>query len=179
MGDELKFSLDTDNPQVSTVGTFVAPDAALIGRVRVDDRASIWFKAILRGDNELIHIGAGSNIQDASVLHTDEGAPLTVEEGVTVGHMVCLHGCHIKKSSLIGMGSTILNHSVIGSHSIIGANSLVPEGKVIPDGVLALGAPCKVIRDLTADEIKLIEASALHYADNAVRYNNGLKETDS
>lgn len=152
----------------------MAPDATLIGHVRLDARASIWFKAILRGDNELIHIGAGSNIQDGSVLHTDIGAPLTVEEGVTVGHRVCLHGCYIKKSSLIGMGSTILNHSVIGSHTIIGANSLVPEGKMIPDGVLALGAPCKVIRDLTADEIRLIEASAKHYEDNAARYNQGL-----
>ena len=175
MGGNVKFSLDDNIPMVSDEGTFIAPDATLIGHVRVDARASIWFKAILRGDNELIHIGAGSNIQDASVLHTDEGAPLTVEEGVTVGHMVCLHGCLIKKSSLIGMGSTILNHSVIGSNTIIGANSLVPEGKVIPDGVLALGAPAKVIRDLTKDEINLIEASAAHYADNAERYTNGLK----
>lgn len=171
----MNYSLGKISPQISSAGTFVAPDATLIGNVRVDERASIWFKAVLRGDNERIHIGVGSNIQDASVLHTDEGAPLTVEAGVTVGHMVCLHGCHIKQSSLIGMGSTVLNHSVIGMHTIIGANSLVPEGKIIPDGVLALGSPCKVIRDLTADEIKLIEASALHYAENAERYNSDLK----
>lgn len=168
------YEIDGARPEVHDEGCFVAPSADLIGRVRLLARASVWFGAVLRGDNEWIELGEAANVQDGSVLHTDPGAPLTLGANVTVGHKVMLHGCTVADSVLIGMGSTILNGAKIGANTIIGANSLVTEGKEMPSGVLALGAPARVARELKDAEIKLIAASAEHYAHNARRYGAGL-----
>ena len=153
---------------------WVAPDARVIGRVRLKAGASVWFQSVLRGDNEWIEIGAGSNVQDGTVMHTDMGYPLTVGDRVTIGHKVMLHGCTIGADSLIGIGSIILNGARIGSNTVVGANSLVTEGKEFPDGVLVLGAPAKVVRELSAEEIAMIGHSAEHYVQNAGRYRNAL-----
>ncbi|MBW8880555.1 MAG: gamma carbonic anhydrase family protein [Asticcacaulis sp.] len=154
---------------------WIAPSADVIGDVRLGAGASVWFQAVLRADNEPMTIGARSNIQDASVLHSDPGAPLTVGEGVTVGHKVMLHGCTIGDHSLIGIGAIILNRAVIGCESLVGAGSLVPEGKVFPDGVLLLGSPARVVRELTDEEKAKLRRSAEHYVGNAQRFLDGMK----
>jgi carbonic anhydrase/acetyltransferase-like protein (isoleucine patch superfamily) len=150
--------------------SWVASNAVLIGRVILKKDANIWFNVVLRGDIELITIGEGSNVQDGSVFHTDPGCPLTLGKGVTVGHMVMLHGCEVGDDSLIGIGSTILNKTKIGKNCIIGANSLIPENKIIPDRSLVLGSPGKVIRQVTDKEIEEIKDNAKHYVDNYKRY---------
>ena len=137
------YDLEKNVPEIST-DSWVAPNAIIIGKVKLEKNSSIWFNAVLRGDIEKIVIGENSNIQDGSVLHTDPGCPLTVGKGVTVGHMVMLHGCEISDDTLIGIGSTILNKVKIGKNCIIGANTLVTENKVIPDNSLVLGSPGKV-----------------------------------
>ncbi|MCE1244069.1 gamma carbonic anhydrase family protein [Oryzomicrobium sp.] len=157
---------------------WVAPNATVIGDVRLAAGASVWWNAVLRGDNDPISIGANTNIQDGSVLHTDEGVPLTLGENVTVGHMVMLHGCTVGDNSLIGIGTVILNRAVIGRNSIVGANTLIPEGKTYPDGVLILGSPGKVVRQLEPEEIARLAQSAAHYVDNAKRYATGLTAAD-
>ena len=157
---------------------WVAPNATVIGDVRLGDNASIWWNAVLRGDNDTITIGAESNIQDGSVLHADEGVPLTLGARVTVGHMVMLHGCSIDDETLIGIKSVILNKAVIGRHCIIGANSLIPEGKVIPERSLVMGSPGKVVRQLTDDEVARLKLAAQGYVDNAQRYRALLQQTD-
>ena len=129
--------------------SWIAPTAAVIGKVRLEAGASVWFSAVLRGDNELIHIGENSNVQDGTVMHTDMGWPLTLGKGVTVGHNAMLHGCTVGDHSLIGIGAVILNGAKIGKHCIIGANTLIAEGKEIPDGSLVVGSPGKVVRELT------------------------------
>jgi carbonic anhydrase/acetyltransferase-like protein (isoleucine patch superfamily) len=156
---------------------FVAPSAAVIGDVFMDEDTSVWFGAVVRGDVERITIGRGTNIQDNSVLHSDPGAPLILDEEVTVGHMVMLHGCTIGRHSLIGIGSTILNHAKIGANCIVGANSLVTEHKEFPDGVLILGAPARVVRELTDEEIAKLPKSAQRYIDRAAQYRQELRET--
>lgn len=158
--------------------SWVAPSADLIGKVRLEAGASVWFGAVLRGDNELIHIGENSNVQDGSVMHTDMGFPLTLGKGVTVGHNVMMHGCTVDDYSLIGINSVILNGAKIGKYCIIGANSLIPEGKVIPDGSLVMGSPGKVVRELTEQQKKMLEASAAHYVHNAQRYARELVVDD-
>ena len=154
---------------------WIAPNATVIGDVRLGDNASVWWNAVLRGDNDTITIGANSNIQDGSVLHADEGVPLTVGANVTVGHLVMLHGCTIGDESLIGIKSVILNKAVIGRHCIIGAKSLIPEGKVIPDRSLVMGSPGKVVRQLSDEEVALLRHAAQGYVDNARRYRAELK----
>ena len=156
--------------------SWVAPTAAVIGKVRLDAGASVWFGAVLRGDNELIHIGENSNVQDGTVMHTDMGWPLTLGKGVTVGHNAMLHGCTVGDHSLIGIGAVILNGAKIGKHCIIGANTLIAEGKEIPDGSLVVGSPGKVIRALTDEQKSKLEASAASYVHNAQRYAKGLQE---
>ncbi|MDP2795050.1 MAG: gamma carbonic anhydrase family protein [Sulfurisoma sp.] len=158
---------------------WIAPNATVIGDVRLAAGASVWWNAVLRGDNDPIVIGANSNIQDGSVLHTDEGVPLTLGRDITVGHMAMLHGCTIGDGSLIGIGSIVLNRAVIGRHCLIGANSLVPEGKVIPDRSLVMGSPGKVVRELTDEEVARLLYSARHYVDNASRYRAQLEEITS
>jgi carbonic anhydrase/acetyltransferase-like protein (isoleucine patch superfamily) len=149
---------------------YVAPDATLIGRVILEHEASVWFHAVIRGDNDPIVIGARSNIQDGSVLHTDDGVPLVVGPFVTVGHQVMLHGCNIGEGSLIGIKSVVLNHAVVGRECLIGACALIPEGKVIPDRSLVMGSPGRVVRTLTDAEAAGIRAIADGYVENARRY---------
>ena len=149
---------------------FIADGARLIGNVRLKAESSIWFNCVLRGDNDWIEVGERSNVQDGSVLHTDPGWPLTIGRGVTIGHKVMLHGCTIDTNALIGIGSIILNGAVIGSNCIVGANSLVTENKVFADGSLILGSPARAVRQLSAEEIASIAASAEHYVANAHRY---------
>ena len=163
------YDLEKNVPEISA-DSWVAPNAIIIGKIKLEKNSSIWFNAVLRGDIEKIVIGENSNIQDGSVLHTDPGYPLTVGKGVTVGHMVMLHGCEISDDTLIGIGSTILNKAKIGKNCIIGANTLVTENKVIPDNSLVLGSPGKVIRKVTDDEIKAIRENAKHYVKNSKRY---------
>ena len=155
---------------------WIAPGAHVIGRVRLEPGVGIWFGATLRGDNELISVGQGTNIQENCVLHTDMGFPLTIHAGCTIGHKAMLHGCTIGANSLIGMGATVLNGAVIGENCLIGAGALVTEGKVIPDGSLVVGAPGKVVRQLDAAAINALRASALHYSENAARFARDLKE---
>jgi carbonic anhydrase/acetyltransferase-like protein (isoleucine patch superfamily) len=157
---------------------WVAPNATVIGDVRLGDNASIWWNAVVRGDNDTITIGANSNIQDGSVLHVDAGMPLTIGTNVTVGHLVMLHGCTIGEESLIGIKSVILNKAVIGRHCIIGANSLIPEGKVIPERSLVMGSPGKVVRQLSDEEVARLLLAAQGYVENARRYRAGLLQTD-
>ncbi len=155
---------------------WIAPNATVIGDVRLGDNASIWWNAVLRADNDTITIGAESNIQDGSVLHADEGVPLTLGARVTVGHMVMLHGCTIGDETLIGIKSVILNKAVIGRHCIIGANSLIPEGKVIPERSLVMGSPGKVVRQLSDEDVVRLRLAAQGYVENARRYRSALKQ---
>ena len=149
---------------------FVAANATVVGSVVLEDQASVWFQTVIRGDNDLITIGARSNVQDGSVLHTDAGIALSIGSEVSVGHQAMLHGCTIGDGSLIGIKALILNHAVIGRECLIGANALVTEGKTIPDRSLVLGSPGKVVRTLSADEVAQLRAIAAHYVDNARRY---------
>ncbi len=169
------FSLEDRRVELRGREHYIAHNATVIGSVVLGDRASVWFNAILRGDNEPIVIGAGSNIQDGSVLHTDPGCPLTIGSGVTVGHMVMLHGCRIGNNSLIGIKSVILNNASIGDNCIIGANALIPEGKAIPDNSLVVGSPGRVVRQLTAEQIERLRESAAHYVENMRRYRRTLQ----
>ncbi|HDS1698134.1 MULTISPECIES: gamma carbonic anhydrase family protein [Pseudomonas] len=158
--------------------SWTAPNATLIGSVRLQANASVWFGAVLRGDNELIDIGEGSNVQDGTVMHTDMGSPLTLGKGVTVGHNAMLHGCTVGDFSLVGINAVILNGARIGKHCIIGANALIAEGKEIPDGSLVMGSPGKVVRELTEQQKRMLEASAAHYVHNAQRYARDLVVDD-
>ena len=151
--------------------TFIAPTATVIGSVTLQKGASVWFGAVLRGDCDEITIGENSNIQDGSVLHTDVGQPLVIEQGVTIGHNATVHGCHVGEYSLIGINSVILNGAKIGKHCLIGSNALVTENTIIPEGSLVVGAPAKVKRPLTNDEIEMLKHSASHYAENGRRYS--------
>lgn len=172
------FALDDQVPQLGE-GVWVADSAQVIGKVSLAKRVSVWFNAILRGDNEPIMIGENSNIQDGAVLHTDEGIPLTLGANVSVGHMAMLHGCTIGDGTLIGMNAVILNRAVIGKHCLIGAKALIPEGKVIPDRSLVVGTPGRIIRELTDEEIARIEAGAAHYVKNAERFRKGLRKIEA
>ncbi|SER43457.1 Carbonic anhydrase or acetyltransferase, isoleucine patch superfamily [Tranquillimonas rosea] len=154
---------------------WVAPDANIIGDIVLGAGASVWFCATLRGDNERIDVGDGTNIQENCVLHTDMGFPLTIGANCTIGHKAMLHGCTIGEESLIGMGATVLNGARIGRNCLIGAGALVTEGKEIPDGSLVLGAPGKVVRELDDQARAALRASALHYQENAARFRAELR----
>ena len=168
-------TLDGVSPALPEGGAyFVAPGAQVIGRVRLGVEASVWFNAVLRGDNELIDVGDGSNVQDGVVCHTDPGKPLTIGSNVTVGHMAILHGCTIGEGSLIGMGAVVLNGARIGPRCLIGANALITEGKEIPEGSLVMGQPGKVVRALSDAEMAGLAESARRYRENARRYRAGL-----
>jgi carbonic anhydrase/acetyltransferase-like protein (isoleucine patch superfamily) len=169
------YELDGVKPQCDA-DSWVAESAVVIGNVVMKKGASVWFGATLRGDNDPIIIGENSNVQDGSVLHTDVGQPLEIGRDCTIGHMVMLHGCTIGANTLIGIGSIILNGAKIGKNCLIGANSLITEGKVIPDGSMVMGAPGKVVRELTEQQIQMITGSAHHYAENWKRYAKGLKK---
>ncbi len=171
------YRLGEDSPQLAP-GAWVADSAQVIGRVALGADASVWFGAVLRGDNEWITIGARSNVQDGSVLHTDMGSPLTLGEDVTIGHQVMLHGCSIGAGSLVGIQAVVLNGAQIGRNCLVGAGSVVTEGKVFPDGALILGSPAKVVRLLEPAQIARMQAGAAHYVQNARRYAAQLKRID-
>ena len=156
---------------------YVAPNATLIGSVVVGHEANVWFNVVVRGDNDVITLGAGSNVQDGSVLHTDEGIRLTLGARVTVGHMAMLHGCTIGDNTLVGINSVILNGAVVGKNCIVGANTLIAEGKEFPEGSLILGSPGRIARSLTQAEIAGLADFASHYIDNARRYRAELTQT--
>jgi len=177
------YQLDQDRPDLAgspevNDQCWVAPDAILVGKVRLGSDANVWFGAVLRGDNEWIEIGDGSNVQESCTLHTDIGFPLTVGKHCTIGHNAILHGCTIGDNSLVGMGAIVLNGAVIGENCLIGAGALVPEGREIPDNSLVVGAPGKVVRELDENSAKQLHMSALHYAQNAKRFRDGMVRTD-
>ena len=170
------FSLEDKTPIVPGEDAYwIAPSAMVIGNVELKQNASVWFGAVLRGDNDPIVIGEGSNVQDNSVLHTDIGCPLIIGRGVTIGHMVMLHGCTIGDNSLIGIGSTILNGARIGNNCLVGAGSLITEGKEFPDNSMIIGTPARVIRTLEPGQIEMLKASAGVYVKNWRRFASGMK----
>jgi len=168
------YRLDERIPELRGKQHFIADNASVIGSVILEENVSIWFSAVLRGDNELIHIGANSNIQDGAVLHTDPGAPLSIAANVTVGHQAMLHGCTIGEGTLIGIKAVVLNHCVIGKNCLIGANTLITENQTIPDNAVVIGSPGKVVRTLTTTEIAALQDSATDYVEQMSRYRNGL-----
>ena len=155
--------------------SWIAPNATVIGQVHLEKNVSIWWNCTLRGDTDLLSIGENTNIQDGSVLHTDAGLKLIIGRDVTVGHRVILHGCTIGDGCLIGMGATLLNRAVIGKHCLIGANALIPEGKVIPDRSLVVGAPGRIVRQLTDEELEKMARGTHHYVENWQRYAQELR----
>jgi carbonic anhydrase/acetyltransferase-like protein (isoleucine patch superfamily) len=168
------YALDGVAPQIDPTA-WVAPDANVVGRVTLGAGSSVWFGVTIRGDNEEINVGAGSNVQENCVFHTDPGCPLTIGVNCTIGHKAMLHGCTVGDNSLVGMGATILNGAKIGKNCLIGAGSLVTEGKEIPDGSLVMGSPAKVVRQLDAAAWAGLTKSAEHYQANAKRFASGLQ----
>lgn len=169
------YKLEDRAPQVPENGQYwVAENAIVVGGVILEEDVSVWFGSVLRGDNEDITIGAGSNIQDHSILHTDPGFPLTIGKGCTIGHRAIVHGCTIGDNSLVGMGATLLNGAVIGKNCLIGANTLVPEKKVIPDNSLVVGVPARVVRELSAGAGEALKQSAENYVKNWKRFAAGM-----
>ena len=172
------YALGERRPQFGN-NCWVADNATVIGSVVLGDNVNIWFNAVLRGDNDPITIGANTNIQDGSILHTDDGVPLTLGSDISVGHMAMLHGCTIGDGTLIGINAVVLNHAVIGKHCIIGANALIPEGKVIPDRSLVVGSPGRIIRTLSDEDIVRLGENAGGYVRNAGRYRAQLLRLDT
>ncbi len=169
------YSIDGKSPIFEDhESAWVAPDATIIGNVFIGRDVGIWFTSVLRGDNDQIRIGAGSNVQEHTVMHTDPGFPLTVGEGCTIGHRALLHGCTIGDNSLIGMGAIVLNGARIGANCLVGAGALVTEGKEFPDGSLIVGSPAKVVRQLDQVAIDRLKLSAAHYLANQRRFKRGL-----
>ncbi len=171
------YALGAKRPQLADT-VWIAPNAIVIGDVRLARNVSIWWNAVLRGDNDPITIGENTNIQDGSVLHTDIGVPLTIGTNVTVGHMVMLHGCTVGDGSLIGIGAIILNRAVIGRECLIGAGALVPEGKVIPDRSLVVGTPGQIVRQLTDDDLAGIRKGNHHYLEHMQHHRDELVRLD-
>lgn len=172
------FALDGVAPTLPQGFCFIADSAVLVGNIVLDEDVGIWFGAVLRGDNDPIRVGRGTNVQDNCVLHTDVGFPLSIGAGCTIGHRAMLHGCTIGDNSLVGMSATILNGAVIGRNCLIGAGALITEGKHIPDNSLVVGAPGKVVRELDADAIAGLRRSAEGYVANARRFAAGLSRLD-
>lgn len=173
------YELDGVAPTLPPSGNYwVAENAQVMGNVIFRENTSVWYGATVRGDNDPIEIGENTNIQDGSVLHTDVGCPLTIGANVTIGHMVMLHGCTIDEGSLIGIGATILNNAKIGKSCIIGAHALIPEGKEIPDNSLVMGAPGKIVKEISDEQAQQIKMSAVHYVENWKRHREKLKRID-
>src|SRR6202022_4235509 len=171
------YELDGQGPEFPADGNyFVADTATLIGKIRLLEGASVWFGAVLRGDNEWIEIGEGSNVQDNSTCHTDRGFPLTIGKGCTVGHNVILHGCTLEDGALVGMGSIVMNGARIGGGSIVGAGSVITEGKQFAEYSLIIGSPARVIRTLEPAQVTAMGSAARFYVANGARYNKGLKK---
>lgn len=171
----MRYALGDDGLSTDGDAFWVAPTAVVIGKVRLQRNASVWWHAVLRGDGEPITVGENSNIQDGSVLHTDPGYPLEIGRDVTVGHMVVLHGCVIGDNSLIGIGAVLLTGARIGRNCLIGARALIPEGKEIPDNSLVMGQPGKVVREVTPEHVERIREGAEHYVANWLRYRRDLR----
>lgn len=172
-------TLDGISPVLPDAGLYwIAPSSDVIGKVRLLRDASVWFHAVLRGDNEWIEVGEGSNVQDGCVLHTDMGSPLTIGRNCTIGHKAILHGCTIGDNSLVGMGATIMNGAKIGKDCIVGANSLVSEGKEFPDGSLIIGAPAKLVRPLDQKTIDFLKLAAASYYNRWPKYAASFKQVD-
>lgn len=173
------YQLGDKKPHLPPVGEYwIAPNAIVVGDVILQKNASVWFGAVVRGDNDPITIGENTNVQDGSVLHSDVGLPLNIGRDVTIGHMAMVHSCDIGDQSLIGIGAVILARAKIGKNSIVGAGALVPEGKEYPDGVLLVGSPARVVRELTPEQIGFLKASADHYVANWKRYVTDLKASE-
>jgi carbonic anhydrase/acetyltransferase-like protein (isoleucine patch superfamily) len=170
------FSLEERRVELRGEHHFIAHDATLVGSVSLDNDVSIWFKVVIRADNEHVHIGEGVNVQDGSVLHVDPGYPLTLGRLVTVGHKAMLHGCTIGEGSLVGINSVVMNGARIGKGSLVGANTLIPEGRDVPDGVLVLGSPGKVVRDLRPEERDSLLRIARNYIARSRLYKRQLRE---
>lgn len=165
------YRLGDKQPQLPSEGDYwIAPNATVLGDVILERNASVWFSAVVRGDNDPITIGENTNIQDGSVLHSDAGLPLTIGKDVTVGHMAMIHSCEIGDNSLIGIGAVVLARARIGKNCLIGAHALIPEGKEIPDNSLVVGAPGRVVRELTPEQVAFLKLSADHYVENWKRY---------
>jgi carbonic anhydrase/acetyltransferase-like protein (isoleucine patch superfamily) len=172
------YTLDGFSPELPGAGEYwIAPSADVIGKVRLLSDVSVWFGAVLRGDNEWITVGAGSNVQELCVFHTDIGAPLTIGSNCTIGHKAILHGCEIGDNTLIGMGAIVLNHAKVGRNCLIGAGALIPEGKVIPDNSLVVGQPGRILRTLDDAAAAKLTASAESYQRNWKRFANGLEQS--
>jgi carbonic anhydrase/acetyltransferase-like protein (isoleucine patch superfamily) len=169
------YAFGTHRPSLEGAGHFIAPTAAVIGRVTLEERTSVWFSCVLRGDVEDIRIGADSNIQDGTVIHADPGFPVVVGREVTVGHQAMLHGCHIGDGSLIGIGAVVLNGARIGAGCLIAANALITEGMEVPDGSVVMGSPGKIRKTLGDEERALLRANAEHYVANADAFNQHLE----
>jgi carbonic anhydrase/acetyltransferase-like protein (isoleucine patch superfamily) len=169
------YSLGQKKPEFNSDEVWIADSADLIGEVILSNDVSIWFNVTIRADNDVISIGSGSNIQDNTVIHTDEGIKVNIGENVTVGHKVIIHGASVGDNTVVGMGSVVMNHAKIGKNCIIGANSLITERKEFPDNSLIMGSPAKVIRQLTEEEIELLVLSAHHYSEKAKIYKADLK----
>jgi carbonic anhydrase/acetyltransferase-like protein (isoleucine patch superfamily) len=174
----MKYRLGDKQVQLQGEGHFIAPNAAVIGDVTLGDRASVWFSCVLRGDVERIEIGAGSNIQDGTVIHADPGFPAVVGENVTVGHNAMLHGCTIGDGTLVGIGAVVLNGARVGKNCLIGANALVTEGMEIPDGSMVLGAPARIKKSLDEETQQMLQLNAEHYVSNAAQFSALLEPQD-
>lgn len=173
------YRFDGHAPELPDGGRYwVAPTATLVGKVTLKTDASVWFGAVLRGDNERITIGARSNVQENSVMHTDMGFPMDIGDDVTIGHMAMLHGCTVGDGSLIGIGATVLNGAKIGKNCIVGAHALITEGKEIPDNSLVVGSPGRVIKTLGEKEAQMLKMSALHYVEKSKAFAADMMEVD-
>ena len=171
------YRLGNQSPQLGE-RAWVAPSAQVMGDVHLGVDSNIWFNVVIRGDNETIRIGQGTNVQDGSVLHSDVGSPLSIGDHVTVGHNVILHGCTVGEGTLIGMGAVVLNGAKIGPHCLVGAGALVTEGKEFPEGSMILGSPAKVVKSLSPEQIDSLKKSAVSYVENAKRFQAHLSELD-
>ena len=169
------YTIGDGNVQTHGDNYWVAPNATLIGKVVLERNASVWFNAVLRGDNDPIVVGAGSNVQDGCILHTDPGFPIHIERDVTVGHMVMLHGCTIGDNSMVGIGAVVLNGVTVGRNCIIGSNALIPDGKTIPDNSVVMGSPGKVVRKATEADQAYIQETVDFYVGNQDRFKNALE----
>jgi carbonic anhydrase/acetyltransferase-like protein (isoleucine patch superfamily) len=173
----MKYKLGNKVPDISS-NTYIAPGVKVIGDVVMKEGSSVWFNAVIRADNARITIGENSNIQDGSVLHVDDDMPIVIDKGVTIGHKVMLHGCFIGENTLIGINAVVLNGAKIGKNCLVGANTLIPENKEIPDGSLVMGAPGKVVRQLTEQQQEMLRMSAQHYKEKATLYGECLESID-
>lgn len=169
------YALGNLKPQIAS-NAWIAPDVQIIGNAQIDAFASVWFGSVIRADNDLIHIGEGSNIQDNCTLHVDVGEPIIIEPYVSIGHQAMLHACHVGTGSLIGMQSVLLSRCRIGNYSLVGAGSVVKEGQVFPDGVLIVGAPARIVRELTEAEINGIREGTQWYIDKGIFYTRELRK---